>query len=249
MSEWVGGARPVQEVLRAGNRRVHELWIEAGPGRADLEELARLADETGVRVRWVDTATFGGLAVEGARRVAARVDPYRYREDDLPAADPAAVPCLSVVLDHVKDPQNLGAIIRTAEAVGCRALCIPRARAAGVTPAVVRASAGATEHVPIYRMANVARTVELLKERGWWTVGLDVDGAEDWDRVDYGGCIGVVMGEEGRGLHRLVRERCDFLVALPMAGAVASLNVAAAFAAVAFEVFRQQRARAAGEDT
>jgi len=192
----------------------------------------------------VEAEAFAGLDLGRGRRAAARADPYRYREDDLPDADPDAVPCISVVLDHVKDPQNLGAIIRTAEAVGCRALCIPRARAASVTPAVVRAAAGATEHLPIYRLANVARTVQLLKERGWWMVGLDAGGADDWDRVDYRGCTGLVLGEEGSGLHRLVRERCDFRVALPMVGAVASLNVSAAFAAVAYEVLRQQREEA-----
>lgn len=234
----------MREALRGGNRRVHEVWIETGPERDALDAVERAAVEAGVEVRRVDAETFAGLDLEQARRAAARVDPYRYREDDLPAAEPDAVPCLCVVLDHVKDPQNLGAIIRTAEAVGCRALYIPRARAAGVTPAVVRASAGATEHLAVYRVANVARTIESLKERGWWMVGLDAEGADDWDRVDYRGGIGLVMGEEGSGLHRLVRERCDFLVALPMAGAVASLNVSAAFAAVAYEVLRQQRAAA-----
>jgi len=244
VTERLGGIRPVQEALRGRNRRVHEVWIEAGPDRESLDAVARSASDAGVEVRRVDGETFAGLGLEGARRAAARVDSYRYREDDLPEADPDAIPCLAAVLDHVKDPQNLGAIARTAEAVGCRALCIPRARAAAVTPAVVRASAGATEHLPIYRLANVARTVEMLKERGWWMVGLDAEGADDWDRVDYRGAIGLVVGEEGTGLRRLVRERCDFRVTLPMAGAVASLNVSAAFSAVAYEAFRQQRAAA-----
>ncbi|MFQ5742676.1 MAG: 23S rRNA (guanosine(2251)-2'-O)-methyltransferase RlmB [Acidobacteriota bacterium] len=140
---------------------------------------------------------------------------------------------LMVVLDHLQDPNNLGAIIRTAEAVGCAGVCIPRRRAAAVTPAVVRASAGATEHVPVFRVGNISRTIERLKRVGYWAVALDSAGDQHWDQVDYSTSIALVVGAEGKGLHRLVLNRCDHRVALPMLGDVASLNVSVAFAVVA----------------
>ncbi len=171
--------------------------------------------------------------------MAARCTPFRYKgEGEIPwQSDGRGV---LVILDHLEDPQNTGAILRTCEAAGCVGACIPKKRAAQITPAVVRASAGATEHLSIFRIGNVANLVDSLKDAGYWAVALDGDGDERWDRVDYRGRIVLIVGSEGKGVQRLVRERCDHRVALPMHGKIGSLNASAAFAAVVYEVVRQQ---------
>lgn len=238
---WLGGVHVVREVVTGVNRAVQEVWVEAGAGAPGVEEIAAAARRRDIEVREMGTDAFAGLPIAGAQHVAARCGPFRYRgEADLPAAVPERRPCFVVVLDHLQDPQNLGAILRTAEVAGALAAVLPKRRAAGITPAVVRASAGASEHLPVHAVANVARAVERLKELGYWTVGLDAGADAAWDSVDYRGAVGIVVGAEGAGLQRLVGERCDHLVALPVVGRVASLNASAAFAALAYEVVRQQ---------
>ena len=193
----------------------------------------------GVPVREIGARELGGVA-PGAT-IAARCSAFRYRDEvDLPAAD-SQLPGLVIVLDGIQDPQNLGAIVRTAEAAGAAALCIPARRAAQVTPAVVRASAGATEHLPVYRVTNITRTLDRLKSLGYWTVGLSADATMRWDGLDYQQAVALVVGAEGQGLRRLVAASCDHLVALWMGGRVQSLNASAAFAAVVYEVVRQQQ--------
>lgn len=239
MSEWITGNHPVAEVLAAGRRTVHEVLLLEGSQRAERERIVELAGRSGVPVGEV-AATELVAATGEETGAAARCGPYPYLGADELAAVAPGEDGLVVVLDQVQDPQNLGAIVRTAEAAGAAALCIPARRAAQVTPAVVRASAGATEHLPIHRITNVARSLGRLKELGYWTVGLDPEGGQAWHEVDYRGGVALVVGAEGHGLRRLVAERCDHRVALRMRGRVASLNAAAAFAAVVFEVVRQQ---------
>jgi len=241
MSEWLWGVRPVEEAIRGGNRQIHEVWMESGSASATLDRLKIAAQRRGVHVRDVDSDHFAGLDLPDAQRVAARCGPFAYR-DEIEVATHAAMEarCFVVVLDHLEDPQNFGAIVRTADAAGCKGIFIPRKRAVAVTPAVVRASAGATEHVAICRVGNIAQTVDRLKESGFWTVALDAEAEARWDEVDYAARIGLVMGAEGRGVHRLVSDRCDHRVSLPMRGGVGSLNVSAAFAAITYEVVRQQ---------
>jgi 23S rRNA (guanosine2251-2'-O)-methyltransferase len=239
-AEWLYGPRVVVEALRGKNRRVEEVWIEEGPASAALDELAERAKGRGAAVRMVDSTTFAGLQLTEARRVAARCGPFRYADAGaIPAAPPGGCSLL-VVLDHLEDPQNTGAILRTAEAVGCAGVFLPRRRAAQVTAAVVRASAGASEHLTVYRVGNLAQLVGKLQEAGYWIVALAGDGEQRWDEVDYRAHIALVVGSEGRGVQRLVGERCDHRVRLPMLGQVGALNASAAFAAVAYEVMRQQ---------
>ncbi len=239
MAEWLIGRHAVAEALAGSARCVHEVWTLAGRRSAAIDEVHNRALVAGVAVRGIEARELGGVAA-GAT-IAARCSAFQYRaEADLPAANPA-VPALVVVLDGIQDPQNLGAIVRTAEAAGAVALCIPTRRAAQVTPAVVRASAGATEHLPVHRVTNIARTLERLKSLGYWVVGLATAGATQWDQMDYKRAVALVVGAEGRGLRRLVADRCDHLVTLQMRGRVQSLNASAAFAAVAFEVVRQQQ--------
>jgi 23S rRNA (guanosine2251-2'-O)-methyltransferase len=149
---------------------------------------------------------------------------------------------LVVVLDGVEDPHNLGAILRTADAAGADGVVIPERRAASVTGTVTKASAGASEHLPIAKVTNISRTVEELKERNVWTVGLDERSKKTYDELDYKMDCALVLGSEGKGLHDLVKRKCDFLVSIPMLGKVPSLNVSVAAAVVLYEIVRQRRA-------
>ena len=146
-----------------------------------------------------------------------------------------------MVLDGVEDPHNLGAILRTADAAGADGVVIPERRAAGVTAAVAKVSAGASEHLPIAKVTNIARTLEELKSNNLWIVGLDERGSQSYESLDYKMDCALVMGAEGKGLHDLVRKRCDFLVSIPMLGKVASLNVSVAAGVVLYEILRQRK--------
>ncbi len=147
---------------------------------------------------------------------------------------------LIVVLDGVEDPHNLGAILRTADAAGADGVVIPERRAAGVTGTVTKVSAGASEHLPIARVTNIARSLEDLKDHNIWTVGLDERGSQTYDALDYKMDCAIVLGAEGKGLHDLVAKKCDFLVSIPMLGKVPSLNVSVAAGVVLYEVVRQR---------
>jgi 23S rRNA (guanosine2251-2'-O)-methyltransferase len=149
------------------------------------------------------------------------------------------------VLDGVEDPHNLGAIMRTADASGVDGIVIPERRAAAVTGTVVKSSAGASEHLPVAKVTNIARTLEDLKAKGLWTVGLDERGKQNYDGVDYNMDCAIVLGSEGKGLHDLVAKKCDFLVSIPMLGKVPSLNVSVAAGVVLYETVRQRRAKEA----
>ncbi len=239
-TEWLCGRRVVAEVLAAARRELHAVCIESGPSSAALSSIIDAARQRGIEVETLDTAGFARLELRDAQRVAVRCGPFVYRDEgDIPGAVAERRGVL-VVLDHLEDPQNTGAILRTAEAAGCSGVCIPKKRAVGVTPAVVRASAGASEHLDVFRVGNVANLIKWLQEHGYWAVALDGEGEERWDRVDYRGHIALVVGAEGKGVQRLVREMCDHRVALPLRGRVGSLNASAAFAAVMYEVVRQQ---------
>ena len=147
---------------------------------------------------------------------------------------------LIVLLDGVEDPQNLGAIVRTALAAGAQGVVIPERRAAGLTDSVSRASAGALEHLPVARVKNLVRAMEQLKEAGYWLIGLDERGERNYTEADYKSSIGIVLGGEGHGLHELTRKRCDYVVSIPTTGPVRSLNVSVAAGVVLFEVVRQR---------
>ena len=231
MPETIYGVRPVTEALRGGRRKVFEVLDATGNA-----EVAKVAKAAGVPVRKVPQARIGELARGGVHQgIAARVEPYPYvgLEDLLGAPDP-----LVVVLDGVTDPQNLGAVLRVADGAGASGVVIPKDRAAGVTAAAVKASAGASEHVPVARVTNLRRAVDLMKEAGLWVYAAEVGGRPHTD-LDLTGPVGLVLGSEGRGVRRLVREGCDGTVSIPMLGAVGSLNVSVAAGILLYEVRRQ----------
>ncbi len=241
----IEGRHPVREALASGRpvRRVLVARSRAGTGPlADIVSLARRRQVTVQEVdpRWLDrmarTRTHQGVIALAAARAAA--DP----QDILAAARAREEPPLVVLLDGIEDPQNVGAIIRVAEAAGAHGLILPARRASGLTPAVARASAGAIEYLPVAVVTNLNRTLKELKEAGLWVVGAD-PGGEDLYATEAAAPLAVVIGSEGRGLSRLVRESCDYLVRVPMRGRVASLNAATAAAVVLFELTRRKAAR------
>ncbi|MCA1630582.1 MAG: 23S rRNA (guanosine(2251)-2'-O)-methyltransferase RlmB [Acidobacteria bacterium] len=241
------GLLPVVEALRAGSRRVERVTIAEGAHEGRLHDLFELARAAGVPVRRAPRAELQRMAAPGANHqgVIANVAAVAYRDADelierLAARVGTAEPPLAVILDGVEDPRNLGAIVRTAECAGVDALFIPERRAAGLTETAAKAAAGALEYLPVARAANVARLVEDLKGRGIWTVGTDADANIDYTEWDWTQPCALLLGGEGSGLRRLVRERCDALVRIPLHGRISSLNVSVAAGIVLYEAVRQR---------
>ena len=245
----VYGIHAVRALLERHPQRVQRVWIASGSGSSSrLDELRALAQLAGVPIGAADTAELDRLA-DGERHqgaVAAIVPPAGDPETQLEEAleAPGDAPALLLVLDGVTDPHNLGACLRSADAAGVAAVIVPRDRAAGLTPVVRKVAAGAAESVPLVAVVNLARTLRELKERGLWLVGTADEAPRTLYDVDLAGPTVLVMGSEGEGLRRLTRETCDELVSIPMAGAVASLNVSVATGIALFEAVRQRRAKA-----
>jgi 23S rRNA (guanosine2251-2'-O)-methyltransferase len=236
----VYGINPVLEVLRAG--RVTAIRVsQRGGGR--MQELLALASERGVKVQRVDSVVLDRLARGAVHQgvVADAADASNdYSVEELVRG--ADGPALIVVLDGIEDPHNLGAILRTADAAGVHGVIVQTRRAAALGGAAAKASAGAVAHVKIARVVNIARAIDELKEIGVWTVGFADDADTNYDAIDYSVPSAIVVGAEGTGLRRLVREKCDFIARIPMHGHVSSLNVSVATGIVLFEAIRQRTA-------
>ncbi|MFO8036562.1 MAG: 23S rRNA (guanosine(2251)-2'-O)-methyltransferase RlmB [Anaerolineales bacterium] len=230
MSEWIVGRNPVYETLRANRRECHQLQIARGMDEdARVQGIMRLAAERNLALSRVERHVLNQRG-ENHQGVALKVGVYPYVDIDdiLLQAVERDEPLLVLLLDVLKDPQNVGTLIRTAEAVGVHGVVLPYRRTATITPAVVSASSGACEHM-LVTQANLAQTISLLKEEGVWVVGLEAgEGARSPAKIDLSGPMGVVVGSEGSGMRRLVKESCDFLMALPMRGKVDSLNASVA---------------------
>lgn len=238
----VHGVNPVRELLRAGGDAA-ELWVAEGAERGRLGEILRLAREAGVRLKEAPRQKLDRLAgTDRHQGVVAVVADYRYRDlgDLLDLARARGEAPLLVLLDGIEDPQNLGAIIRSAHALGSHGVVIPRDRAAGITSAAAKASAGAVEHCPVARVTNLAQAIDTLKESGVWVVGLASDGSADIGSVDLTPPTALAVGSEGQGLRRLVRERCDHVARIPMSGEIGSLNASSSAAICLYEAVRQR---------
>ncbi len=244
MSDIIYGRNAVLEALRGG-RRVEKVLLAQGAHGA-AAQVERLARERAVPLETVERRELDRLAAGANHQgVVALVAAFAYvaLDDLLAQAQKRDEPPLLLLLDSVQDPQNLGTLLRTAEAVGAHGVVIPQRRAVGVTAAVAKASAGAIEYLPVAQVTNLTQTIEQLKAAGVWVVGVEnTPQAQVYDQTDLNRPLALVVGSEGRGLSRLVREHCDFLVRLPMRGHVGSLNVAVAGSIVLYEAWRQRRA-------
>ncbi len=238
------GIHAVEESLAARGRGFEYVAIAPGRGDVRIQKIAQLCRAAGIPVRAVPRDQLTRMAKtanhQGVVAVAAEKQ-YGDLEDLL--ARKRAQHAFVLVLDGIEDPHNLGAIIRTAEGAGADGIVIPERRAVGVTPTVVKASAGASEYLPIARVTNIGRALEDLKSRNIWTVGLDERGSKAYDQLDYKMDCALVLGAEGHGLHEQVRKKCDFLVSIPMLGKVPSLNASVAAAIVMYELARQRRTK------
>ena len=237
------------EALRAGNRPIEQVMIAENATSGRFRELVTLANAKNIPLRRVPRAALDRLAVNAHHQgVLARVAAARYADpeellDGVSERIHAGEAPLVIGLDGVEDPRNLGAILRTAECAGVRGVFIPERRAAGLTETVAKASAGAVEHLLIARVPNLALLVDELKQRSIWVVGTAPDASLDYSEWDWTGASAVLFGGEGAGLRRLLRERCDALVRIPMEGRIGSLNVSVAAGVVLFEALRQRAVR------
>jgi 23S rRNA (guanosine2251-2'-O)-methyltransferase len=241
------GVAPVLEALRVGQRTIERVTIAEGARHNRLRELIELARRANVPVHFAPRVDLVRLVGADANHqgVVASVAAARYTDaDDLLDALASRVgtddPPLVVVLDGVEDPRNLGAILRTVECVGAHGVFVPERRAVGLTETVAKAAAGALEHVAVARAANLTRLIEQLKQRNIWTVGTSADASLSYTEWDWTQPSALFLGSEGAGLHRLVRERCDTLVSIPVRGRIESLNVSVAGGIVLYEAIRQR---------
>ena len=243
--EWVYGRNPVEEALAAGRRTAMEIILPPASPDED-EQLKVIRAEAASRrlvIRTAERAQLDKLTRFGNHQgVALKTTGYPYVGfEELVEEVENDENALVIVLDHLEDPQNVGSILRTACAVGATGVVIPEDRACGITPAAVRASAGGAEHIKVAHVVNLPRAMEALKKAGVWLTGLDWgDDAKNYTDIDFKGRVGLVIGAEGRGISRLVRENCDFIAELPMPGGFESLNAGVAAAVAMYEVVRQR---------
>jgi 23S rRNA (guanosine2251-2'-O)-methyltransferase len=236
------GIHAVEEALSARQRAFDYVAVASGRGDARIRKIEQLCRSAGVPVRAMPREQLSRLARAANHQgvVAVTAEKQYDNVEDLLASKRGQYSFV-LLLDGIEDPHNLGAIIRTAEGAGADGIILPERRAVGVTATVVKASAGASEYLPIARVTNAARALEELKQRNLWTIGLDERGDKLYDQLDYKMDCALVLGAEGHGLHEQIRKKCDFLVKIPMLGKVASLNVSVAAAVVMYEIARQRR--------
>ncbi|MEH6942028.1 23S rRNA (guanosine(2251)-2'-O)-methyltransferase RlmB [Bacillus sp. JJ722] len=239
--EFIIGRNPVLEALKS-ERDINKIWIAEGSQKGSMGQVINLAKEKNVLTQIVPKKKIDAM-VDGIHQgVVAAVAAYQYAElDDLFAlAEKRNEAPFFLILDEIEDPHNLGSIMRTADATGAHGIIIPKRRAVGLTATVAKASTGAIEYIPVARVTNLSRTIEELQKRGLWIVGTDAKGSDDYRTLDGAMPIGVIIGSEGRGMSRILRDKCDFLVHMPMIGKVTSLNASIAASLLMYEVYRKR---------
>lgn len=243
--QYLAGKHPVLEALRAG-RALNKIWLSNQAQRSLVQPILEEAKARGVVVQFADKKKLDQLAPsdvphQGVVAQAAAVS-YAEVDDMLAAARARGEAPLLVLLDEVEDPHNLGSILRSVDCTGAHGVVVPKRRSASLTAVVAKTSAGAVEHVPVARVANLAQTIDKLKEEGVWIAGADVAATHDVYKANLTGPLAIVIGSEGKGISRLVKEKCDFLVSLPMFGKINSLNASVAAGVILYESVRQRRA-------
>jgi rRNA methylase, putative, group 3 len=238
--EWIVGRHPVSEAIRSG-REINKVWMNKdGKGLGDLLDLIKTH---GIAMQFVPKQKLDQLSrTSNHQGVVASIAAYRYAEisDLFALARERQEQPFFLMLDGLEDPHNLGSVLRTADATGCHGVIIPKQHSVGLTSIVAKASTGAIEYIPVARVANLANTMDALKKQGIWFAGTAADGSEDYGSADYAVPICLVIGNEGAGMSRLVRKKCDFLIRIPMAGKVTSLNASVAAGLLMYEVFRKR---------
>src|SRR5690625_4629797 len=235
------GRNPVLELLKA-NRKINRLYILRGDLRGSINEIIKLAEKKNIDIERVDRKRLDSIAAGGVHQgVAALIPEYKYATVDeiLNKAKSMSQDPFILILDQIEDPHNLGAIIRTAECAGVHGIIIPKRRSAHVNQTVYSASAGAAEHMLVADVVNITNTIRELKEKGLWIYGADVEGEQYHFNTSLKGPVALVIGNEGRGISRLVKENCDVLVKIPMYGKISSLNASTSAAILIYEVVRQ----------
>jgi len=239
----VFGLNPVLEKLKASPTDVQEILIGKGSERPTLRSIEAIARQLGLRVTYVESGVLDRLT-NGQRHqgVVAKVRGFGYSNfsDLLQHLSDSPHSQWILLLDGLTDPRNFGAVLRTAEAVGIQHVLIPKDRSVGLSPIVVKASAGAVHHLKIYKVTNLRRSIAALKEQGFWIVGLHAQAAENFYCRDFPDRLGIVLGSEGNGIRPLIQRECDFLVGIPMLGKIGSLNVAVAGAVFLYELLRRK---------
>lgn len=240
--DMVAGRNAVMEALK-GSRSVNKLMIANGSTEGSIKEIIAVAKEKGINIQYWDRSKLDSIA-RGIRHqgVLAQVAPVQYAEleDILQVAKDRNEPPFIVLLDELEDPHNLGAILRTADAAGVHGVLIPKHRSCPLSATVAKTSAGAVEHVPVARVGNLVQTIKKLKQEGLWVAAADMDGKDYYD-TDLTGPLLLIIGSEGQGVGRLVKEQCDFVVRIPMVGKINSLNASVAGSILMYEAMKQRR--------
>ena len=237
------GRNPVMEALRAG-REIDRMLVLKGNKEGSIKRIVSAAKEKGIRIQEADRKQLDRISSTGSHQgviAFAAAGKYAEVEDIIKRARSLSEPPFIIILDGITDEHNLGSIIRTAECAGVHGVIIPKRRAAGLSPVVAKSSAGAVEYVLVARVVNISRTIEYLKSNNIWVVGTDVSGEKTCFEKDLTGPVALVIGSEGKGMGRLVGEKCDFTVRIPVVGSVSSLNASVAAAVVTYEVYRQRQ--------
>jgi 23S rRNA (guanosine2251-2'-O)-methyltransferase len=245
MSSVIEGRNPVLEALKSG-RPISKIFLAKNIERHSIiGEIIFLAQKDGIPLEYVDRLAIDRQSETQANQgvLAFALSKEYAGLDDLIAAANNNKPGALVLLDGVEDPHNLGAILRTAEASGMQGVVVREKRAVGLTPTVEKASAGATEYIPVARVTNISQAIEELKKNGFWIVGVDQSGRTDYTKIDYKIPIALVIGGEGKGLSDLVKKHCDFLASIPMKGKISSLNASVAAGVIMYEIVRQRNLR------
>ena len=239
------GRNAVTEALKAG-RAINKIMVADGDREGSIHEIVALAKERGIVTQVVERGKIesvaGGLRHQGVMAYVAPVA-YAELEDILKAAEEKGEAPFLLLLDELEDPHNLGALLRTADATGVHGVLIPKRRSVPLTATVAKTSAGAIEYVPVARIGNIAQTLKKLKDKGFWVAGADMDGSQNYNEADLTGALVLVVGSEGKGMSRLTKEACDFIVKMPMVGKINSLNASVAGSILMYESMRQRLAK------
>lgn len=239
----IEGRNPIIEALK-NNRSIEKIMVNKASKEGSIKKILAMAKENKVIIQEVDRHKLDEMSESHAHQgVIAITSDYRYYDLDeiLEIPKERGEDPFFIILDGITDPHNLGSIIRTADAVGAHAVIIPKRRSVQITPIVAKASAGAVEYLPVCKVTNIVNTIKTLKENGLWIAAVDMDG-QTFYQQNLGGPLGLIVGSEGEGISRLVKQNCDFTVSMPMSGNVTSLNASVAGGILLYEVYRQRNA-------